>query len=104
MAILKRIRGLRIRVGGVEHSGWLPAGAAVPLPTPVRDLTVDIEIEHDGHGYLLCCAIREGDYCWDTWHQSLTDAELAALEQLGIQPGQWEAAGPADDIESPVAG
>ena len=88
----KRIRGLRIRVGGVKHSGWLPAGAAVPLPTPVRDLTVDVEIDHDGHGYFLCCAAREGDYCWDTWHESLADAESCALKELGIRPGQWEAA------------
>ena len=87
MAILKRIRGLRIRVGGVKHSGWLPAGAAVPLPTPVRDLTVDVEIDHDGHGYLLCCAapkaITPGTPGMNPW---LTRSY--ALEKLGIQPGQ----------------
>ena len=34
--IVKRVVGLRIRIGGESHSGWLPPNAAQPLPTPTR--------------------------------------------------------------------
>ena len=44
LVIVKRVTGVPVRFGGEEHRGWLPAGAAVPLPTPVRDVLLDIEI------------------------------------------------------------
>jgi hypothetical protein len=87
---VKRIVGLQIRIGGNQHSGWLPAGAAVPLPTSVRDVVIDLEIEFDGFGYLLCYASRDGSVSGDTWHPSLNDAEQTASEHFGIQSGQWE--------------
>jgi hypothetical protein len=87
--VVKRITGLPFRIGGEEHSGWLPPGAAKPLPTPVRDLLVDLEIEFDGAAYFLFCEAQDGSFRWDTWHQSLADAELCAAETYGIQAGQW---------------
>ena len=45
MAVIKRLIGVPIRFGGEEHSGWLPANAAMPPPTPVEDVLVDFEID-----------------------------------------------------------
>jgi hypothetical protein len=89
---VKRVSGLPFQLGGEEHSGWLPAGAAVPLPTPIHNVLLDVEIQFDGHGYLLCYSARDGSTSGDTWHQSLADAEQTAEEQFGIKPSQWQLA------------
>ncbi|HVU89880.1 MAG TPA: hypothetical protein VHD36_21295 [Pirellulales bacterium] len=81
---------MSIRIGGEEHSGWLPAGAVKPLPTPVRDVLVDIEIERNGpNDCLLICAAQDGSFCWDDWFQSIDDAERAAKERYGIESRDW---------------
>ena len=81
--------GLPFRLGGKPHSGWLPPGAAIPLPTPIRDLLLDIEIQSDGDGYLLCYMSQDGTFSGDTWHQSMAEAEQAAQQDFGVQPSQW---------------
>ena len=45
--------GVPVRFGGEEHSGWLPANAATPPPTPVEDALVDFEIYELEDGYTL---------------------------------------------------
>jgi predicted secreted protein len=85
----KRIVGLEIHLGGEEPTGWLPPGASKPLPTPVRDVLVDLTIEFDGSGYLLVCCAQDGSFCWDTWHESLADAEQAAADTYGVRAEQW---------------
>jgi hypothetical protein len=40
LGLLKRASGVKHRFGGEERSGWLPPGAAIPLATPVHDLTL----------------------------------------------------------------
>ena len=90
LTVVKRISGYKLRVGGTQHSGWLPAGASRPLPTPVREVTFNFEIQFDGYGYLLCCVSKEGDLYADTWHETLEDAEEAAAEQFGVTPEQWQ--------------
>lgn len=92
MSTIKRIVGLPVRIGGEQHTGWLPAGAARPLPTPARDVLIDIEIQFDGHGYLLCYQSRDGDVYGDTWHQTLTEAEEVAAECFRLTPSQWQEA------------
>ena len=93
MMTVKRVPGHTIRVGGEQPSGWLPEGAAVPLPTPVRDVTFDIEILFDGSGYLLCYASIDGEMFNDTWHKTLGDAEEAAREMFGVGAEQWQDCG-----------
>ena len=53
MAVIKRLMALPVRFGGEKHSGWLPASAATPQPTPVEDALVDFEIDEVEGGYLL---------------------------------------------------
>ena len=60
LEIVKRVSGVPVKFGGESHSGWLPAGAAIPLPTPVLDVLLDIEIQFDGSGYLLCYSSQDG--------------------------------------------
>jgi hypothetical protein len=86
---IRRIEGLQVRVGGEPHSGWLPAGAAQPLPTPVRDVVMDLEIQFDGDGYLLCYASRDSSIYGDTWHKSAQEAEQAAADSFGADPSLW---------------
>jgi hypothetical protein len=93
MGVVKRVAAHTVRVGGAQHSGWLPVGAAEPLPTPVRDVTFDIEIDFDGSGYLLCYRSTDGSLYADTWHETLADAEEAACELFGVRAEQWQAVG-----------
>ncbi len=86
---IKHIHDLMVRLGGEEHAGWLPPGAAKPPPTPVRDVLVDLSIEFDESGYFLICAAQDESFCWDGWYQTLTEAEAAALRGYGVGPGDW---------------
>lgn len=89
MTVIKRLLGQKVRVGGTQHIGWLPEGAAKPLPTPIREELFDLEIQFDGSGYLLCYASQSGDLYGDTWHETLSEAEDAATETFGVRADQW---------------
>jgi hypothetical protein len=89
LQLIQRVDAFPVRLGGVPHSGWLPTGAATPLPTPVRDVLLDLEIQFDGFGYLLLYFTPDGSFHGDTWHQTLDDAEIAARDAFGVQPTDW---------------
>jgi hypothetical protein len=96
---IKRVVGIPVRFGGVEHSGWLPPGAAKPLPTPIEDLVIDVEIiptdpasPDSSDDCLLCYYSRDGKYSADWWFETLADAEIAAQEMFGIEVDSWESA------------
>jgi hypothetical protein len=90
ISVVKQILGHHVTVGGDPHSGWLPEDATTPLPTPTRNVAFNITIEFDGSGYLLCYASEDGTLANDTWHQTLDDAEQAALEDFGVRADQWQ--------------
>jgi hypothetical protein len=90
METVKRIAGLACLFGGEPHSGWLPPGAAIPLPTPIREVLLDIEIQYDASGYLLCYSSPDGSVVGDTWHPLLADAEETATQDFGVQLSQWK--------------
>lgn len=89
MKSIKRVTGLAVQFGGEEHSGWLPPGAAKPLPTPIVNAVLDVEIVFDGFGFLLCWRSRDGFYANDTWHETLAEAERCATERFGIECQDW---------------
>ena len=93
MTVVKQILGHHVTLGGEPHSGWLAEGATVPNPTATRDVALNITIEFDGSGYLLCYASDDGAFANDTWHQTLEDAEQAAVENFGVRFDQWETIG-----------
>ena len=84
MTVIKRFVGLPFRFGGTEHSGWLPPGAAKPLPTPIEDVVLDVEIEAIEGGFILFWESRDGSTFADSWYQTLEHAEEAARHELGI--------------------
>jgi hypothetical protein len=67
----------------------LPAGAAVPPPTPWREVWLTFEIEFDGSGYLLVVQSADGSVYGDTWHQTLADAHEQAGTTYGVPRSAW---------------
>ena len=97
MPVVSRIDNFKTTVGGQPHSGWLPPGAATPLPTPKRDAVLNFGIEFDGAGYLLIVASADGSIHGDTWHESTADAIEQAKLWYKIAPSMWEPGLPAQD-------
>jgi hypothetical protein len=93
MAVIKRLSAVPIRFGGEEHSGWLPANAATPPPTPVEEALMDFEISEyeGGGGYILEWDSRNTSHWGDLWYETLEDALEQAFLYFGIQPDQWQA-------------
>ncbi|MEX2115215.1 MAG: hypothetical protein WD845_18625 [Pirellulales bacterium] len=87
---IKRISNHLLHLGGEQHSGWLPPGAAIPPPTPELDVLVDLEIQFDGGGYLVICQAQDGSFCWDHWYESLDDAVTGAVENYGVDAHHWQ--------------
>jgi hypothetical protein len=90
--IVKEIVGLQKRFGGEPHIGWLPPNAAQPQPTPIRNAVLDVRIEDDGGSFSLICESRNTPDSWDTWHETLADAEAEAQRSLGIRAWEWASA------------
>ncbi len=91
MRVIARIEGRKVRLGGDVHSGWLPAGAATPLPTAVRELEFTLEITDDGgSGFLLIYESSDGSYCNDNWHQTVDQAIADAEESFGVTKDEWK--------------
>lgn len=90
MSLLKVIRERPVRIGGQQHTGWLAASAGRPLPAPIRDLLFNFEIQFDGYGYLLAYVSTDATVYGDTWHESLEEAEAAALDNFGIAANEWK--------------
>jgi hypothetical protein len=90
MKVIKEIKNYKVTIGSEQHMGWLPAGASNPLFTPAREVILNITIEHDGSGYLLCYTSSDGDIYGDTWHETLESAESEAFEYFGVNFNKWE--------------
>lgn len=91
MRVVRRVQNRIVRFGGEEHSGWLPPGTAQPLPTPIIDVILSLEIViGDGSGYFLQYRSTNTSHIGDTWHEDLEGAIEQAKLQFGIEPGEWE--------------
>lgn len=96
MTVYSRIPSRLVTIGGEQHSGWLPLGAAIPLPLPVRQLNMSFEITDDGGtSFLLLVASEDHSVYGDTWHASIEDAKAAAESYFGIRPEEWQDQPPA---------
>jgi hypothetical protein len=91
MPLIEHIGAARVKLGGEPHSGWLPAGAAVPLPTPVREVVLELSIESEGGGFLLIYRSHDGSVHGDTWHDSIDDAREQARLSFGVPTDAWRA-------------
>ena len=90
MIVVKRILAHQGTLGGETHLGWLPKGATIPRLTPTRDVILNITIESDGAGYLLCWASSDLEIEGDRWYQTLADAERAATKNFAVTANQWQ--------------
>ena len=89
MTVIRRLSAVHIRFGGEEHTGWLPAHAATPPPTPVEEALVDFEISEVEGGYILEWFSRNTSHHGDSWHETLEDALEQANIDFGIRPEEW---------------
>jgi hypothetical protein len=74
-----------VLIDGVEHSGWLPPGAAEPERTQARYVNVWIAYERDAY-YLFTA---DGEHGFDSWHRTLEDAMAQAQFAYGVAPEEW---------------
>ncbi|OAI54179.1 hypothetical protein AYO47_03385 [Planctomyces sp. SCGC AG-212-M04] len=88
--VIKRIKNVSYQDGGEEHTGWLPAGAAKPLPTPVRLFVLDLTIEQVDGGCLLIYESRDDLLASDWWYDSIEQALEGAAGMFGVLPSQWQ--------------
>jgi hypothetical protein len=92
MPIVEQVKSFQTALGGEPHTGWSPANAAVPLPTPVREIELDLTIDSiDGGGYLLIYETSDGSVRGDTWHVSSADAREQAQAWFGVPRDVWVA-------------
>lgn len=89
MVEIQRVDRFRTTLGGEPHTGWLPPNAAIPLPTPIRNVELDLTIEADGDGYLLIFESRDGTVRGDTWHSTVANAHDAAERFFGVPEAAW---------------
>jgi hypothetical protein len=92
VVLIKHLPAVRIRFGGEEHSGWLPANASPPLPTPVEVAVVDFEISEVEGGYIFEWHSRNTSHRGDLWYETLEGALEQASIDWGIRPEQWRGA------------
>ncbi|MCX5673610.1 MAG: hypothetical protein NTX87_01255 [Planctomycetota bacterium] len=90
MSVHLEIRGLHVEFGGEPHQGWLPPGAATPLPTPVERATLNLQIEESAAGFILEWWDEQKKHCGDTWHQTLDDAMAQAETYFGVTRAMWK--------------
>ena len=91
--VFARIPSRMVRLGGEQHTGWLPEGAAQPLATPVAEVKMQLEITDDGgSNHLLVYESEHGAHHGDTWHQSVEEAMEAAESYFQIPKSEWEIA------------
>jgi hypothetical protein len=77
-----------MRLGGAQHNGWLPIGAAEPLPTPVVQVVVDLEIVGDANGAMLYWYGSDGSR-WNYSRESVQGAIEQADYSWGVDREEW---------------
>ena len=91
MRVYSKVETRKVKVGGDQHSGWLPDGSSTPLPTPIKEVKMTFEITDDGGGnFLLIYESEDKSLCGDTWHQSIDQAKEAAESWFGIRRNEWK--------------
>jgi hypothetical protein len=90
--VVVRVSGKVVAVRGNQGSGWSASGAAVASQAAGGAVPLDVEIQYDGSGYLLCYSSADGFLYGDTWHVSQAEAEQVAQEDFGVQAHEWQRA------------
>ncbi len=88
--IRKYVLGRQVQFGGDKPVGWLPSNSALPRPTPVVSLVLDVRILEDAGGFILEWQSRNSSDANDSWHATLDDAESQARINFGIEASEWQ--------------
>ncbi len=88
MRVIKQARVV-VREGGEEHSGWLPHGTSVPERTPERTTSYDVRLVEFEGGFLLESQEVGAAHGYDSWFETLQQAERAAREEFGLTEAAW---------------
>ena len=91
-SVIKQALGVPYTFGGEPPSGWVPSGAAPPLPTPEERVLLDITIEATDGGVLLRWEGPEPEQSGDRWYETVEEAEADAHAIFGIGPTDWSPA------------
>jgi hypothetical protein len=89
------VRNRLVVIEGPAESGWIPAGAAPPIPYR-KELILNFRIEADSGdtgGWFLISDTVTGEHFADTWHRTEADAIEQAVLSFGIEPGEWNGRG-----------
>ena len=77
-------------------TGWVaePRGKAegIPLPPPVREVTLNVEREGDGGGCLLIVSSDDPLIWCDDGFPAPQEAEQAASDWYGVRSDDWKRA------------
>ena len=90
MKVLRRRRHWPVILPGGPQEGWLPQGAAQPPPEPEGHVELDVRIEQTHEGYFVIASEEAGNRFFDTWHQSLEEAEAEAYREYGLGADDWD--------------
>ena len=84
------VKNFPVTFGGEDPTGWLPASAAVPLPTPEQTISLDFAIEEMvGGGALLILAGTDNGIANDYWYNSVAAAIEAAAKRFDVPADLW---------------
>jgi hypothetical protein len=90
-----RRASVRCVVGGTMEpgKGWTSAGQArargIPLPSPIREVTLHVRLEDGGNACLLIVSSDDPLIWCDDWFALPEEAEQAALAWYGVRSEDW---------------
>ena len=86
------VKDFLVKIGGEQHTGWLPENATAPLPIPTRELLFDLEIEEieSNGGFLLLYQSQNKELHGDTWHRTKQEAIDSAKEWFDVPSKLWK--------------
>ena len=90
MPVVRHARQVVRVVGGDAHHGWLPLGAAAPLPTPELTVAFDVQVRTEDTSWFLEWTCSRPEFSGDLCCRDLGDALDAALDQFGIEADEWD--------------
>jgi hypothetical protein len=70
-----------------------PSGPEAMMAFPAA---ASLEIVQEVHGYLLIRYDSGGQYCGDTWHQTVEEAKAQAMFEFSVLSDQWNESRPKE--------
>ncbi len=85
LVVVREALDVAVEWPGEEPSGWLPPGAAKPLPTAPDVFRADVRIFSSGSGFNLEWTRKDSGRVGDFWYETLDAAIDGALQYFGVK-------------------